>query len=173
MRLFTIWAALGVLMAPATGHALTMGQFASACEAFDGDCSKSPFLQAYVGGALDFVAMLDEETDYLDRIYCRKASEFFDAPEIIRYMLAHQSGYDDKNAMLLVIRYLEEMGGCETQSERQRHHDLTLLERSDESACSERWVHRASAVACQSDGKSTIIVARDLGIVDTRDGSSV
>ena len=110
MRIYALSVTLGLLMAlaPVTGHALTMGQFASACEAFNGDCSKSPFLQAYVGGALD------EETDYLDTIYCRKASDFFDVPEIIRYMLAHQNGYDDKNAMLLVIRYLEEMGGCDT-----------------------------------------------------------
>ena len=115
MRIAILWVATGVIMAsaPVTSHALTMGQFASACEAFDGDCGNSPFLQAYVGGALDFVAMLDEDTDYLDQIYCREASEFFVVPEIVRYVLTHQDGYADKNAMLLVIRYLEEMGGCE------------------------------------------------------------
>ncbi len=97
---------------PLESTALTMGQFASVCESYQGKCSDIPFLQAYVGGALDLVAMLDEETDYLDQIYCNEASDFFDVPEIIHFMLSHKEDYRDKNAMLLVIRYLEERGGC-------------------------------------------------------------
>lgn len=97
---------------PVSSHALTMGDFSSICDSYEGECSTIPFLQAYVGGALDLIAMLDEETDYLDQVYCREASEFFDVPKIIRYMLANKDGYRDKNAMLLVIRYLEEKGGC-------------------------------------------------------------
>ncbi len=99
-------------LAPTNGFALTMGEFASVCDSFNGECSNIPFLQAYVGGALDLVAMLDEETDYLEEIYCREPREFFEVGDIISYMLANRDGYENKNAMLLVIRYLEEMGGC-------------------------------------------------------------
>ena len=94
------------------GNALTMDNVESVCASYKEECSTNPFLQAYVGGALDLVAMLDEETDYLEQIYCIAPSEFFDAPEIIRYMRKNKRGYGDKNAMLLVIRFLEENGGC-------------------------------------------------------------
>ena len=104
--------ALALLLFGSDSFALTMGDVDAVCRSYAGDCSEIPFLQAYVGGALDFVAMLDEETAYLQPIYCIEASEFFDAPTIIRYMLANQKGYGDKNAMLLVIRFLEERGGC-------------------------------------------------------------
>ena len=100
------------LFIPGTASALTMDQFSSVCESYAGECSENPFLQAYVGGALDLIAMLDEETDYLGTVYCEEPSSFFDVPAIIRYMLANQSDYADRNAMLLVIRYLEEKGGC-------------------------------------------------------------
>ena len=89
-----------------------MGEFTSACYSYKGDCGSHPFLQAYVGGALDLIAMLDEETDYLEKIYCREPSEFFDVPKIIHYMLSNSEDYRNKNAMLLVIRYLEEKGDC-------------------------------------------------------------
>lgn len=104
--------ALALLIPAGACRALSMDQFASACDSYAGDCSTIPWLQAYVGGALDLVAMLDEETDYLGEIYCREPNEFFDTQEIIRYMLANRSGNEEKNAMMLVIRYLEEMGGC-------------------------------------------------------------
>ena len=111
-RSVSLAATLMVALLPAKSHALSMGQVSSICDSYEGECAEMPFLQAYVGGALDLVAMLDEETDYLDKIYCREASDFFDVPEIIRFMLANKEGYRDKNAMLLVIRYLEEKGGC-------------------------------------------------------------
>ncbi|MEM1175750.1 MAG: hypothetical protein AAGA33_07450 [Pseudomonadota bacterium] len=114
MRLFplVLVVLLFATLAPVQSHALTMGEFSSVCESYKGDCTRLPFLQAYVGGALDLVAMLDEETDYLETIYCRAPTEFFDVPDIIDYMLANKEAYRDRNAMLLVIRYLEEMGGC-------------------------------------------------------------
>lgn len=105
-------ASLMLVLPTANSCALTMDDFMSACHSFNGECSSHPFLQAYVGGALDLVAMLDEETDYLGEIYCRAPSELFDVPEIIRYMMPNGGSYGDRNAMLLVIRYLEEMGGC-------------------------------------------------------------
>lgn len=102
--------ALALVSSSAT--ALTMNQFASICESTNTACSEHPILQAYVGGALDLVAMLDEETDYLAEVYCKPAKELFDVPAIIRYMETQQAQYLNKNAMLVVIRYLEEQGGC-------------------------------------------------------------
>ena len=105
-------AAIVVLMFPGAATALTMEQVTSFCQSYNVDCSQSPFLQAYVGGALDLIAMLAEETEYLAQIYCEEPKTFFDVPAIIRYMLKHQAEYADRNAMLLLIRYLEEKGGC-------------------------------------------------------------
>lgn len=93
-------------------RALTMGQFASVCEEANIACSEHPLLQAYVGGALDLIAMLDEETDYLEDVYCKPTDELFDVPTIIMYMESKQADYANKNAMLVVIRYFEEHGGC-------------------------------------------------------------
>lgn len=88
-----------------------MSQFSQICGS-NQQCSANPILQAYVGGALDLVAMLDEETKYLQKFYCKNTKELFDVPKIIQYMEGHQSEYANKNAMLLVIRYLEEKGDC-------------------------------------------------------------
>lgn len=100
------------LVVSGTASALTMNQFISICESADKECSEHPILNAYVGGALDLVAMLDEETDYLADIYCKPPAELFNVPAIIRYMEIQQTDYADRNAMLVLIRYLEEHGGC-------------------------------------------------------------
>lgn len=92
--------------------ALTMNQFSVICASGKGECSDNPILQAYVGGALDLIAMLDEETDYLAKVYCKKPAELFDVPRILRFMEKHREDYATRNAMLLVIRYFEKNGGC-------------------------------------------------------------
>lgn len=113
LRLFaasTTLVALSLVSSPL--HALTMKQFVSLCKVSETDCADHPLLQAYVGGALDLIAALDEDTDYLAEVYCKPTKVLFDVPVIIRYMEGHQAEYADKNAMLLVIRYFEEQGGC-------------------------------------------------------------
>lgn len=104
--------AASILVFPSNTSALTMDQFAAICASHPGECSEHPILQAYVGGALDLIAMLDEQSDYLGEVYCEDPSTLFDVPAIIQYMQMHREEYADKNAMLLVIRYLEENGGC-------------------------------------------------------------
>jgi len=96
-----------ILMLPMKSTALSMSQFVSICSTQKGDCNEHPLLTAYVGGALDLIAMLDEETDYLGEVYCKETAELFDVPVIINYMMAHSEAYADKNAMLL-----ERRGDC-------------------------------------------------------------
>jgi len=91
---------------------LTTSQFMKICESTPGSCQEQPMLNAYVGGALDVIAALDEERSYIKKIYCREPSRFFDVKAIIGFMQDNHESYADKNAMLLVIRYLEEKGGC-------------------------------------------------------------
>lgn len=93
--------------------ALTVEQFSNICDSAPGECSDHPMLQAYVGGALDLLATLDEQTSYLDRLYCKEPEALFDVPAIIRFMQAHREGNASKNAMLLVVHYFEENGGCQ------------------------------------------------------------
>ncbi|MGL6162228.1 hypothetical protein [Microbulbifer sp.] len=96
----------------ACASALTMEQFSKICESSSGACSDHPVLQAYVGGALDLLATLDEETNYLEKLYCGEPKEVFDVPAIIRFMQEHGEQYDTRNAMLLLVRYFEKNGGC-------------------------------------------------------------
>lgn len=91
---------------------LTMKQISDACHSYSGECSEHPFIRAYVGGALDLIATLDERTDYLGKVYCKKPKELFDVPAIIRFMELRSEQYATDNAMLVLVRYLEEHGGC-------------------------------------------------------------
>ncbi len=93
--------------------ALTMKQFSDICHSSPGECSDHPIIQAYVGGALDLLATLDEQTDYLEKVYCNKPKELFDVPAIIRFMELRREQYATDNAMLVLVRYFEEQGGCQ------------------------------------------------------------
>ena len=98
--------------APERAEALRVGEFVAICEEAGRECEEIPILQAYVGGALDLVAMLHEETDYIEPIYCKDPKLLFDVPAIIRFVENNSAGNEEKNAMLLVIRFLEKYGGC-------------------------------------------------------------
>jgi hypothetical protein len=113
MRRFLIAALVIVspLQAP-SASALTMKQFADICQGAYEACSNNQALQAYVGGALDLLATLDERTDYLGKVYCKAPKELFDVPSIIRFMLERREEYATDNAMLVFVRYFEERGGC-------------------------------------------------------------
>ena len=99
------------LHAPST-LALTMKQVSDICHSSSGECSDHPIIRAYVGGALDLLATLDERTDYLGKVYCKKPKELFDVSAIIRFMELRSEQYAKDNAMLVLVRYFEEHGGC-------------------------------------------------------------
>lgn len=101
-----------LLLISGSASCLTMKQFSAICESAKRECGDHPILQAYVGGALDLIAVLDEETDYLAEVYCKKPAELFDVPKVIRFMIEHREGYENRNATALVVRYLEVKGGC-------------------------------------------------------------
>ncbi len=92
--------------------ALTMKQVSDICHSSPSECSDHPIIQAYVGGALDLLATLDEQTDYLEKVYCKKPKTLFDVPAIIRFMELRSEQYASDNAMLVLVRYFEEHGGC-------------------------------------------------------------
>ncbi|MGV6859378.1 MAG: hypothetical protein ACWA5X_10420 [bacterium] len=112
-RIFTttLFALLLPLHTP-SATALTMKQVSDICHSSSDECSDNPIVQAYVGGALDLLATLDERTDYLGKVYCKKPKELFDVPTIIRFMESHSKQYASDNAMLVLVRYFEENGGC-------------------------------------------------------------
>ncbi|MEE9338377.1 MAG: hypothetical protein V3U87_09875 [Methylococcaceae bacterium] len=99
------------LHAPST-LALTMKQVSDACHSSSSECSDHPFIRAYVGVALDLLATLDGRTDYLGKVYCKKSEELFDVSAIIRFMELRSEQYAKDNAMLVLVRYFEEHGGC-------------------------------------------------------------
>jgi hypothetical protein len=93
-------------------HALSIDQFKAICSSSTQTCVEHPLLQAYVGGALDMVASLTEQTSYLKPFYCREPQDIFDVPSIISYMLTEPYVNGDHNARVLVIRYIEVKGAC-------------------------------------------------------------
>lgn len=102
---------IGLSLSPRV-EALTVGEFVTVCEQAGRPCADIPVLQAYVGGALDFVAVLHEQTDYVRPIYCRSPDELFDLPAIIAFIEDNRAGNANSNAMTLVVRFLEEFGQC-------------------------------------------------------------
>ncbi|MGH1543311.1 MAG: hypothetical protein ACRBHB_23105 [Arenicella sp.] len=115
MKLITLSAIsmlTGSLLLSSHTFALTMSEFKTICESSTVECKDHPILQAYVGGALDVVAVLAEETSYLDNIYCEDTSTLFDIKRIIPFMEQHQEEHATNNAMLVLIKYLEEHSGC-------------------------------------------------------------
>ncbi|ARU27963.1 hypothetical protein [Cellvibrio sp. PSBB006] len=112
IRLLTIIATLLLSLHVPLATALTMEQFSNICKSSPVKCSDHPTVQAYVGGALDLLATLDERTDYLQKVYCKAPKELFDVPAIIRFMEQRSEQYRSDNAMLVLIRYFEERGGC-------------------------------------------------------------
>lgn len=94
--------------------ALTIEQFSDICVSGPGECSDHPVLRAYVGGALDMIATLNDETGHLDTLYCTVSEELFDVSAIITFMVARRGEYATRNAMAPMIRYFEVNGGCET-----------------------------------------------------------
>ena len=103
---------LALVALPHSADALTTEGFLAICEQAERECEEIPILQAYVGGALDLVATLHEATDYVDKIYCKEPELLFDVAAIIRFIEENKAGYEDENAMLLVVRFLETYGGC-------------------------------------------------------------
>jgi len=101
-----------VLFSPVQASALTMSDFKAICASSTMACKDHPILRTYVGGALDVLAVLSEETKYLETIYCEKPSSLFDTEKIIPFMELRQEEFASKNAMLVLIKYLEEHGGC-------------------------------------------------------------
>ncbi|MEO0436936.1 MAG: hypothetical protein AAF098_08515 [Pseudomonadota bacterium] len=104
-----------ILFALAFGQqsfALTAQEFFTICASAEMPCAEHPILQAYVGGALDLMATLDEKTPYLEAPYCRPAKELFIVADVVEYMHANLKAYAGENAMLLLIRYLEDRGAC-------------------------------------------------------------
>jgi len=91
---------------------LSVQQFSEICRSGTVKCSDDPVMHAYVGGALDLLATLQEETGYLEKIYCKAPLALFDVPTIIGFMEERAGVDDQRNAMLLFIDYFEQQGGC-------------------------------------------------------------
>lgn len=95
-----------------SASALTMKQVFDICHSSSSECSNHPMIQSYIGQAFDLLATLNEQMDYLGKMCCKKTKELFDVPAIIRFMELRSEQYATDNAMLVLVRYFEEHGGC-------------------------------------------------------------
>jgi len=108
---FSFFSVFGAIVS-LNASALTVSQFNSICESSKAECSKLPVVQSYIGGALDLLATLDERTSYLTKMYCTEPSELFDIAAIVKRMRQYTDEEASLNAMLLLVRYIEENRGC-------------------------------------------------------------
>ena len=109
---FNLLSSLLLLLLATPAQAMKISEFSQICASTPAPCADIPLIRAYVGGALDLLASLDENTEYLTQIYCKPAQELFDAARIIQFMQSHQNENPARNAMVLVIQYMEEESGC-------------------------------------------------------------
>ncbi len=109
---FTLLTSAVLLPLTPPAQAMKISEFTQICGSTPMPCTDIPMIRAYVGGALDLLAALDENTDYLTTIYCKPTQELFDTAKVIQFMQAHQSENPSRNAMMLVIQYMEEQGDC-------------------------------------------------------------
>lgn len=97
--------------------ALDVKQFVQACGS--SQAAHQQFCNTYLGGALDAIAVLNDKAKQEKQtpIYCKHEKEIFNAPKIIAYVGSLQSKWQNKNAILPVIDYLNAVGGCDTSNE--------------------------------------------------------
>ena len=110
--LIVLGLALAAGLAVERAEALTVSGFMDMCRQSGRPREEVPILQAYVGGALDLIAVLHEQTDYIEPVYCKDPRVLFDVAAIIGFIEDHSEGNETSNAMLLVVRFLEQYGGC-------------------------------------------------------------
>ena len=112
-RILALLSLIALPMSPLQdAHALRVGEFLAICEQADRPCEEIPILNAYIGGGLDLIAGLHEDTDYVRPVYCKDTKLLFDVAAIIRYIEENKSGNENKNAMLMLVRFLEIYGDC-------------------------------------------------------------
>lgn len=92
--------------------ALTVQEFKQICLTQEADCEEHPAINAYIGGGLDLLASLQEETEYLQRLYCGQPDTLFDAKKIIQFIEQSSKEFEQQNAMLRLVAYFEQQGGC-------------------------------------------------------------
>ena len=111
-KLYVVAASFSLFVMTHQANALTVQQYKDACATQETNCDQHPILNAYIGGALDLLASLQDETDYLSTLYCKQPEELFDIKKISNFIENSDTQHNNKNAMLLLIAYFEEHGGC-------------------------------------------------------------
>ena len=109
---FIATALFGLFITVQQANALTVQQYKDACASQEASCDQHPILNAYIGGALDLLASLQDETDYLSTLYCIQPAEIFDTKKISSFIENSDARHNHKNAMLLLVAYFEQHGGC-------------------------------------------------------------
>ncbi len=93
--------------------ALTIDQFQSICRDYQENCDQHPTIQAYVGGALDLFATLNENPAYLAEINCAESRKLYNVKKIIEHMQRADVSNGNTNAMTVFIHYFEINKPCD------------------------------------------------------------
>jgi hypothetical protein len=105
--------AFSIFLVSNAANALSVSQFSQLCsQAKPQKCHEVPLVRAYVGGALDMVASLQESKALATDLVCRPPEDLFEVEQIITYMEKNASEDNKQNAMYLVINYIQKHGGC-------------------------------------------------------------
>jgi len=94
-----------------TAKALDVEQFNQLCDLKQQ--SRSQLCNVYLGGALDAIAVLNDEAKANYKpLYCVHESEVFDMDKIIQFVQSQPSAMRNKNAILPVVEFLKRHGEC-------------------------------------------------------------
>lgn len=97
-----------------SSSALTTKELLKVCGLKNQPCHTLPFANAYIGGALDLLGTLQENEQLNLQFSCASPNKLFKVKRILDYIEENQISnenqrfYEDKNAMTLVIKYMEE-----------------------------------------------------------------
>jgi hypothetical protein len=105
------------ILASAPVSALSIADFHHWCNQTPSvQCHDLVPVQAYVGGALDAIGLLQAEQQFVKPLFCKKPQDLFQLPAIIDFMNANAKPDDKRNAIVLVVEYLAVNGGCVVSS---------------------------------------------------------
>jgi len=113
--LTTMVLALWFAMITAPTHALTLAQFNAICADQPVPCTQHPALHAYIGGAIDLLVAMRQNSDYLSPMTCALTPQHLDVNTIITFMTEYEPQSPERDAMAVLLEYLQAELPCKSE----------------------------------------------------------
>lgn len=95
---------------------IDVAQLSSLCRS--SEYAQQQFCNTYIGGALDAIAVMNDRARAQGTpLYCLHETVIFDFSKIKSNILSLEEKWQDKNAVLPVVEYLQKVGGCKIKED--------------------------------------------------------